>query len=163
MFKFPLIILGIFMSLMTAGNAQMAGDKMTGEKEKTNPPILRVARPSDDLEALVHFYRDGLGFDIIDRFSGHDGFDGIMLGKKGWPYHFEFTKAHGHVAGKAPTEDNLIIFYLPDHAEWQGAVKRMENAGYAPQKSFNPYWDVHGRTFEDPDGYRVVLQNAKWE
>ncbi|HPF45283.1 MAG TPA: VOC family protein, partial [Emcibacteraceae bacterium] len=120
-------------------------------------------RPSDDLEALVCFYRNGLGFEIIDRFLGHNGFDGIMLGKKGWPYHFEFTRSHDHVAGKAPTEDNLIIFYLPDHTEWQGAVSRMENAGYAPVKSFNPYWDVQGRTYEDPDGYRVVLQNAKWE
>ncbi len=26
----------------------------------------------------------------------------------------------------------------------------------------NPYWDKLGRTFEDPDGYRVVLQNADW-
>jgi len=25
-----------------------------------------------------------------------------------------------------------------------------------------PYWDAHGRTFEDLDGYRVVLQNAAW-
>jgi YycE-like protein len=29
-------------------------------------------------------------------------------------------------------------------------------------KSFNPYWDGNGCTFEDPDGYRVVLQNAAW-
>lgn len=26
--------------------------------------------------------------------------------------------------------------------------------------SFYPYWDKQGKTFEDPDGYRVVLQNA---
>jgi hypothetical protein len=30
-------------------------------------------------------------------------------------------------------------------------------------QSFNPYWDQHGKTFEDPDGYRVVLQNAAWD
>ncbi len=28
--------------------------------------------------------------------------------------------------------------------------------------SFNPYWDACGQTFEDPDGYRIVLQNAEW-
>ena len=24
------------------------------------------------------------------------------------------------------------------------------------------FWDKHGKTFADPDGYRVVLQNAAW-
>jgi hypothetical protein len=38
----------------------------------------------------------------------------------------------------------------------------MMAAGYEPVSSFNPYWDRVGRTFEDPDGYRVVLQNAVW-
>jgi hypothetical protein len=33
-------------------------------------------------------------------------------------------------------------------------------AGFVPVPSFNPYWDRAGLTFEDPDGYRVVLQNA---
>ena len=34
--------------------------------------------------------------------------------------------------------------------------------GCEPVEAFNPYWDKRGRTFEDPDGYRVVLQNARW-
>jgi YycE-like C-terminal domain len=29
-------------------------------------------------------------------------------------------------------------------------------------KVFNPYWDRKGKTFEEPDGYRGVLQNAGW-
>jgi hypothetical protein len=32
--------------------------------------------------------------------------------------------------------------------------------GFTPVKSWNPYWDDRGRSFEDPDGYRVVIQNA---
>ena len=43
------------------------------------------------------------------------------------------------------------------------AVAPLENAGHKPVKPFNPYWDNKGRTFEDPDGYRVVLQNAGWD
>ncbi len=129
----------------------------------TTPPTLRVARPTDDLEALKKFYMDGLGLELIDQFQSHDGFDGIMLGKAGWPYHFEFTHAEGHVAGKAPSEDNLIVFYLPERQKWQAATARMEASGYAPVKSFNPYWDVNGKTYEDPDGYRVVLQNTAWD
>ena len=123
---------------------------------------LRVARPTDDLAAVVRFYRDGLGLDVLAEFAGHDGFDGVMLGRRGACYHLEFTRAAGHPAGRAPTPDNLLVFYLPDAADWRAAVARMGAAGYAPVPAFNPYWDRGGRTFEDPDGYRVVLQNAAW-
>jgi hypothetical protein len=54
------------------------------------------------------------------------------------------------------------VFYLPDHEVWQHAVNRLEEHGYQPVSSFNPYWEQWGKTFEDPDGYRVVLQNASW-
>jgi len=126
-------------------------------------PKLRVARPTDDIDALIPFYRDGLGLTVLGRFQEHDGFDGIMFGAASSPYHFEFTRAHGHLAGRAPSRDHLIIFYLPDAEAWRGAVERLGNAGFDPVASFNPYWDRRGVTFEDPDGYRVVLQNAGWE
>ena len=125
-------------------------------------PILRVARPSDNLEALLQFYRQGLGFALLYRFEDHDGFDGIMLGHEQAPYHLEFTRARGHVAGRAPTPDNLLVFYFPDTKEWQAAVGRMRDAGFSPVAAFNPYWDREGVTFEDPDGYRVVFQKAAW-
>ncbi len=123
---------------------------------------LRVARPTDNLSAVVQFYRDGLGFEVLYEFHDHDGFDGVMLGCEGAAYHLEFTCKRGHAAGRAPTQDNLLVFYLPDEVEWQGAVERLNNRGYPPVRAFNPYWDKQGKTFEDPDGYRVVLQNAPW-
>ena len=52
---------------------------------------LRVARPTDDLEAVVRFYRDGLGLDVLSEFNDHEGFDGVMLGRKGAGYHLEFA------------------------------------------------------------------------
>jgi len=125
-------------------------------------PILRVARPTDDIDALIPFYQDGLGLDVLFRFEDHDGFDGVMIGRQGAPYHFEFTRTHGHVAGRAPTQDNLLVFYVPDPEEWQTAVDRMQSAGFDPIPAFNAYWDRQGRTFEDPDGYRVVIQRAAW-
>jgi catechol 2,3-dioxygenase-like lactoylglutathione lyase family enzyme len=125
-------------------------------------PLLRVARPTDDIDALLRFYRDGLGLEVLGRFEGHDGFDGIMLGSPGAPYHLEFTKAHGHAAGRAPTTDNLLVFYLPEPDRWSAAVARMKAAGYEPVPSFNPYWDRRGATFEDPDGWRVVLAQGTW-
>lgn len=126
------------------------------------PAHLRVARPTDDLAAVVRFYRDGLGFEVLSEFRGHDGFDGVMLGRAGAAYHLEFTHAAGHPAGRAPTADHLLVFYLPDESAWRAAVARLERAGHTPVAAVNPYWDRRGRTFEDPDGYRVVLQNASW-
>lgn len=101
-------------------------------------PKLRVARPTDDIEALIRFYGDGLGLEILYRFEDHDGFDGVMLGHAGAPYHFEFTKAHGHAAGRAPTRDNLLVFYLPDPTEWQVAVERWKEPGSEPSRRSTP-------------------------
>jgi len=123
---------------------------------------VRFARPTDDLRAVIRFYRDGLGFEVVASFHDHDGFDGVMLGHPGAGYHLEFTRKRGHRAGRCPTEDNLLVFYLPHASEWSAAVARLEVAGHAAVKAFNPYWDRNGKTFEDPDGYRVVLQNASW-
>src|SRR4051812_45682339 len=118
-------------------------------------PILRVARPTDDIDALLPFYEKGLGLIVLYRFDDHDGFDGVMLGNEKAPWHFEFTRARGHRAGRAPTADNLVALYIPDPADWQAAVARMKAASFQPVPSFNPYWDREGVTFEDPDGYRV--------
>jgi catechol 2,3-dioxygenase-like lactoylglutathione lyase family enzyme len=123
---------------------------------------LRVARPTDDLDAVVRFYRDGLGLRVLDSFVDHAGFDGVMLGHGGGAYHLELTHRRGQSVGRAPTPDNLLVFYLPDRLEWEHAVRRMVDRGYSPTPSSNPYWDARGETFEDPDGYRVVLQNAAW-
>lgn len=123
---------------------------------------MRVARPTDQLAEVLRFYRDGLGFEMIGRFEDHDGFDGVMLGTSGSDYHLEFTHHRGHVAGSAPTRDNLLVLYIPDHKAWHAAVERMRSHGYHPVPSYNPYWERNGRTFEDPDGYRVVLQHAEW-
>ncbi|KAH7363685.1 Glyoxalase/Bleomycin resistance protein/Dihydroxybiphenyl dioxygenase [Pyrenochaeta sp. MPI-SDFR-AT-0127] len=125
---------------------------------------LRIARPTQSIAALLPFYIDGLGFQNIGSFDKHNGFDGIMLGHPSIPYHLEFTKQENHDPGRAPTQDNLLVFYLPDQDEWSSAVGKMQRAGFEAVKSWNPYWeaDGKGRTFEDADGYRVVLWNGEW-
>jgi len=125
-------------------------------------PTLRVARPTDHLEEVVRFYTKGVGLTVLGSFEDHEGFDGVMLGLAGAPYHLEFTRKHGHAAGGAPTGENLLVFYLPDKQAWQAAVDQMAAAGYQAVPAVNPYWDRDGRTYEDPDGYRVVLQNGTW-
>ena len=39
------------------------------------PPVpkLRVVHPTDDLEAVIRFYRDRLVFAVLYRFEDHDG------------------------------------------------------------------------------------------
>lgn len=123
---------------------------------------LRVARPTSDLPAIIRFYRDGLGFEIIDSFEDHQGFDGVMLGHADLAYHLEFTHQSNHSVAKAPSKENLLVFYLPDQEMWVQALNRMMRLGYEPVESYNPYWDVQGKTFEDIDGYRVVLQGTAW-
>jgi hypothetical protein len=39
----------------------------------------------------------------------------------------------------------------------------MRSIGHESIKSYNSYWETSEVTFEDPDGYRVVLQNDTWE
>ncbi|TGE05288.1 VOC family protein [Hymenobacter fodinae] len=126
-------------------------------------PKLRVARPTSDLAPLVRFYCNGLGLTELSSFTNHDGFDGVILGHPHAPYHLEFTVQQGHLLVSFPTPEHLLVFYIPEHSQWLSAVERMQAHGYDPVVASNPYWDRLGRTYEDPDGYRVVLQNAAWE
>lgn len=123
---------------------------------------LRIVRPTDDVAANVRFYRDGLGFEVLYAFDDHDGFGAAIMGHREAAYHLAFVRKIGHTAGRAPSQDNLLVFYLPDTEAWAQAVARLEALGHQPVKSFNPYWDKQGKTYEDPDGYRVVLQHASW-
>jgi catechol 2,3-dioxygenase-like lactoylglutathione lyase family enzyme len=126
------------------------------------PIQLRIARPVSVLERSVAMYRGGLDLAEIGRFENHEGFDGVMLGKPGLPYHFEFTYCRTHPVAPSPSPEDLIVFYLPDPMEWQQYCARMRSAGFSEVSPFNPYWQQRGRTFEDHDRYRVVLQQAAW-
>ena len=123
---------------------------------------LRIARPTDHLRELVAQYQEGLGLERLGGFEGHDGYDGVMLGYQGLPWHLEFTSNGDHKVGRAPTEDNLLVFYIEDGVEHQAACDRMIPAGFFAVPSLNSYWDKVGVTFEDVDGYRVVLVHGTW-
>jgi catechol 2,3-dioxygenase-like lactoylglutathione lyase family enzyme len=121
----------------------------------------RIARPTDQLEKVVEFYRDGVGLEVVGSFEKHSGYDGVMLGLPAASYHLEFTQ---HVNGSpcpAPTEDNLLVFYIPDKAKRDSIVSRLKDMGYPQVKPENPYWKKDGITVADPDGWRIVLQNTR--
>lgn len=125
-------------------------------------PVLRVARPTNDLARLRRFYCEGLGFEELGAFEDHSGFDGLMVGHRHAPYHLEFVREHGVTAPDAPSEEHLLVLYLPDAGQWHAAVARMEAAGFPAVRPHNPYWSRSGACFRDPDGYHVILQNAEW-
>jgi uncharacterized glyoxalase superfamily protein PhnB len=117
----------------------------------------RVARPTDRLNELVAFYTNGLGFAVIGSFSGHDGYDGVMLGCPGVLFHLEFTQHANGSPCPAPTNDNLLVLYFDTTEKYKAAIARMEGTGCAPVAPENSYWVGKSVTYEDPNGWRVVL------
>ncbi|RSH88385.1 uncharacterized protein EHS24_000925 [Apiotrichum porosum] len=126
------------------------------------PPKLRIARPVRDPALSSAMWCGAFALTEQCSFKDHAGFDGVMLGHPGSPYHFEFTICRTHVVTPAPTDEDLTVFYYPDEKEWAETCQRAEEHGFVRVSSFNPYWDDKGRTYADRDGYRVVLQQAEW-
>jgi catechol 2,3-dioxygenase-like lactoylglutathione lyase family enzyme len=119
---------------------------------------LRVARHTERLAEVVAFYRDGLGLTEIGRFRDHDGYDGVFLELPGTGAHLEFTSG-GAQAAPRPHPESLLVLYLGDETAVQAVADRLGTDAVAPA---NPYWAEHGKTFEDPDGFRVVLVPEPW-
>lgn len=120
---------------------------------------VRVARHTNQFEAIIRFYRDLIGLPEIGRFSGHDGYDGIMLGMPGEDYHLEFTTHPNGAPSAPPSRDNLLVFYIDEQEAIVRIVERLRQHGHNPVEPENPYWSKGGVTFEDPDGWRVVFMN----
>jgi len=93
------------------------------------------------------------------------------------------TGATLRVARSTERLDEVTTFYVDglglqklaafeDHAGFDGVVLGARQAPYHLEftrqrgrrsgASPDPYWDRSGLTFEDPDGFRVVLQNSAW-
>ena len=122
---------------------------------------VRVARPTARLKEVISFYRDGLGLKEIGSFTEHAGYSGVMLGLPGHSYHLEFTEHEEQVTPcDAPSKDNLLVFYLPDADAINRLAARLKAMGHEPVPPENPYWKEKGLTFEDPEGWRVVLMNT---
>jgi catechol 2,3-dioxygenase-like lactoylglutathione lyase family enzyme len=120
---------------------------------------LRVARHAKQLDRAVAFYRDGIGLPELGGFHDHDGYDGVFLDIPGTDAHLELTTGGEHGAPE-PHPESLLVFYLGDKSAVREAVERI---GAQPVASANPYWDEHGVTLEDPDGFRVVLVPESWQ
>ena len=120
---------------------------------------LRVARHTERLDALVRFYRDGLGLTELGGFQDHAGYEGVFLEVPGTGAHLELTAGGAHGA-PVPHPETLLVLYLGDDEAVGAVAARLAVEPVAPA---NPYWAEHGLTFEDPDGFRVVLVPERWQ
>ncbi len=120
---------------------------------------LRVARHTERLDEVVGFYRDGIGLTEIGAFHDHDGYEGVFLAVPGIGAHLELTAGGGHGAPE-PHPESLLVLYLGDEDAVRSVAERLE---VDPIRPANPYWAEHGLTFQDPDGFRVVLVPERWE
>lgn len=119
---------------------------------------VRIARPTDRLDEVVRFYREGLGLPEIGRFAGHAGYRGVLLGLPGTQYHLEFTQHDHGSPGQAPSRDNLLVLYFSDVAQMEQVATRLAALGHSRVEAENPYWTDNGAiTVEDPDQWRIVL------
>ena len=123
-----------------------------------NVVSVRVARPTDRMDEVVAFYRDGLGLTELGGFEDHDGYDGVFLGIPGTSCHLELTHHVDGSPGVVPDPENLLVLYLGDAGAVAEVAERLAAHGYAALEAENPYWARVGAvTVADPDGWLVVL------
>jgi hypothetical protein len=106
------------------------------------------------------FYESGVGLPRIGEFHDHDGYSGVMIGFPDESVHLEFTRHDEGSPGAAPSEDNLLVLYVPDRAAIDRCVDRLAALGHHPVPPANPYWEGRSETVPDPDGWRLVLVHA---
>ena len=133
-----------------------AGAHVTWPPGAAGAAVLRFARPTDRLDEVITFYRDGLGLAELGRFEGHSGYDGVMLGLPGSDVHLEFTSHADGSACPAPSADNLLVLYVESEQAAELASGGSQTWG-TRMSSPRTVWDGRSITIADPDGWRVVL------
>jgi len=121
---------------------------------------IRIARPTLDIEAAIRFWVDGVGLTLQGRKD--DGVTGHKLAFIGWPeaaWHLEIVE--DGTLQPSPTAEDLLVVYLGGPVD-EAVVSRIEHAGGVRVAARNPYWDEHGMTFTDADGYLLVLATRNW-
>ena len=100
---------------------------------------------------------NGLGLEVLYRVT--EGHRLLMLG---WPdaaWHLELLEDSD--VEPRPTEEDLLVLYLGQAASAE-MLTRLRSSGGRQVPARNPYWDEWGVTFEDADGYRLVLSHRDW-
>ncbi len=116
----------------------------------------RVARHTTNLNRIIDFYGRVLGLKVLADFKGHQNYDGVFLGMPGGDWHLEFTVSDTPPA-HSPDDDDLLVFYAENVAGFNIIKEKFIAEKIRPVIPRNPYWAKNGITFEDPDGFRIVI------
>jgi len=116
----------------------------------------RIARHTTDLNRIIDFYGRILGLKVLGDFKDHHQYNGVFMGLPGEGWHLEFTVSNKPPEHK-PDNDDLLVFYASSLTEFADIKKRFVINKVKHVKPANPYWEKNGITFEDPDGFRIVI------
>jgi len=118
---------------------------------------VRITRPTDKLGEVLDFYCRDLGVPEPYRTTAH-GYRVVMVGLPGDKYHLEFTSHGDGSPGRAPTDENLLVFYFATEDQMFDVVTRLGECGHEPVGLDNPWWHENGAIpVADPDNWRIVL------
>jgi|SRR5471030_714068 catechol 2,3-dioxygenase-like lactoylglutathione lyase family enzyme len=116
----------------------------------------RTARHTKDLNQIIDFYGRILGLKVLGGFKDHHGYDGVFLGIPGEGWHLEFTVSDDSPV-HSPDDDDLLVFYAESLDEFNIIKEKFIANRIKHVRPKNPYWEKNGITFEDPDGFRIVI------
>lgn len=120
---------------------------------------LRTARHTENLQPIIDFYCGVLDLEILGEFHNHEGYDGVFIGNRGSDWHLEFTVS-SEKPHHEPDADDLLVFYAESDAEFEHLVGQFETNNIEPIAAKNPYWNANGKTYTDPDDFRIVISKA---
>lgn len=116
----------------------------------------RIARHTIALQPIITFYTTILGLEILGDFKDHDGYDGVFLGFPGKEWHLEFTVSDDTPV-QQPDEDDLLVFYVESTEQYNSLLEKFSTNNILHVAAKNPYWNLNGTIFKDPDGFRIVI------
>ncbi|MFT4660644.1 MAG: catechol 2,3-dioxygenase-like lactoylglutathione lyase family enzyme [Patiriisocius sp.] len=122
--------------------------------------IFRVARHTNNLNAIKDFYQKILGFELLGQFTNHSGYDGVFLGLKELGWHLEFTQSKD-VAHPSFDEDDILVFYPENILTFNAVIENIETYAVSKLEPKNPYWKTKGMLIKDPDGYNIIVSDLK--
>ncbi|MGV0751496.1 VOC family protein [Empedobacter brevis] len=120
----------------------------------------RSARHTNRIKEIETFYTKILNLDILGDFKNHNGYDGLFIGKANTDWHLEFTTSSDDVNHQFD-EDDCLVFYPETQDEYEAVIKNLEFYRIEPIQAKNPYWNINGISFLDPDGFVVIVSSLK--
>lgn len=119
----------------------------------------RVARHTNDMQAMIDFYTNVIGLEVTDSFEDHNGgYNGVILGHPISEWELEFTTS-STAANHTFDQDDNLVFYAKNEKEYNEFMQRIAENNVETTQAANPYWNEFGVTVQDPDGYNVIVSN----